>query len=52
MTARAVHNKNYMIQEKTNILKRLYRSDNSAAHDHLLHCNYLPSFENFSFLAN
>ena len=25
---------------------------NSAVGDHLLHCNYLPSFDNFSILAH
>ena len=26
--------------------------NNSAARDHLLHCNYLSTFENFSILAH
>ena len=26
--------------------------NNSAAHNHLLHCNYLLYFDNFSILAN
>ena len=32
--------------------KRVKPSNNSATCDHLLHCNFLPSFENFSVLAH
>ena len=32
--------------------KMVKPSNNSAACDHLLHCNFLPSFDNFSILAH
>ena len=32
--------------------KKVKRSSNSAICDHLLHCNFLPSFDNFSVLAH
>ena len=32
--------------------KKVKPINNSAVRDHLLHCNYLPSFENFSILAH
>ena len=32
--------------------KKVKPSDNSAICDHLLHCNILPSFDNFSVLAH
>ena len=32
--------------------KKVKPVNNSAARDHLLHCNYLPSFDNFSILAH
>ena len=32
--------------------KKVKPSNNSAICDHLLHCNYLPSFENFSVLGH
>ena len=32
--------------------KKVKPVSNSAVHDHLLHCNYLPSFDNFSILAH
>ena len=31
--------------------KKVKPSNNSAICDHLLHCNFLPSFDNFSVLA-
>ena len=31
--------------------KKVKPSNNSAIYDHLLHCNFLPSFGNFSVLA-
>ena len=30
--------------------KKVKHSNNSALCDHLLHCNFLPSFDNFSIL--
>ena len=32
--------------------KKVKPSNNSAICDHLLHCNFLPSFDNFSVLAH
>ena len=32
--------------------KKVKSIKNSAVRDHLLHCNYLPSFDNFSILAH
>ena len=32
--------------------KKIKPSNNSAICDHLLHCNVLPSFDNFSVLAH
>ena len=32
--------------------KKAKSINNSTAHDHLLHCNYLPSFDYFSILAH
>ena len=32
--------------------KKVKPSNNSAICDHLVHCNFLPSFDNFSVLAN
>ena len=32
--------------------KRSNRSNNSAICDHILHCNFLPSFHSFSVLAH
>ena len=32
--------------------KKVKPSNNSAVCDHLLHCNFLPSFDNFSVLAH
>ena len=32
--------------------KKVKPVNNSAVRDHLLHCNYLPSFDNFSILAH
>ena len=32
--------------------KKVKLSNNSAICDHLLHCNFLPFFENFSVLAH
>ena len=32
--------------------KKVKPSNNSAMCDHLLHCNFLPSFDNFSVLAH
>ena len=32
--------------------KKIKPSNNSAICDHLLHCNFLPSFDNFSVLAH
>ena len=32
--------------------KKVKPSSNSAICDHLLHCNFLPSFDNFSVLAH
>ena len=32
--------------------KKVRPSNNSAICDHLLHCNFLPSFDNFSVLAH
>ena len=32
--------------------KKVKLSNNSAICDHLLHCNFLPSFDNFSVLAH
>ena len=32
--------------------KKVKPIKNSAVHDHRLHCNYLPSFDNFRILAN
>ena len=32
--------------------KNVKRINNSSVHDHLLHCNYLPSLDNFSILAH
>ena len=32
--------------------KKVKPSNNSSICDHLLHCNYLPSFENFSVLGH
>ena len=32
--------------------KKVKLINNSAVRDHLLHCNYLPSFDNFSILVH
>ena len=32
--------------------KKVKPSNNSAIFNHLLHCNFLPSFDNFSVLAH
>ena len=32
--------------------KKVKPGNNSAVRDHLLHCNYLPSFDNFNILAH
>ena len=32
--------------------KKVKPSNNSAICDHLIHCNFLPSFDNFSVLAH
>ena len=32
--------------------KKVKPSNNNAICDHLLHCNFLPSFDNFSVLAH
>ena len=32
--------------------KKVKPSNNGAIYDHLLHCNFLPSFDNFSVLAH
>ena len=32
--------------------KKVKPIKNSAVRDHLLHCNYLPSFDNFTILAH
>ena len=32
--------------------KKVKPINNSAVRDHLLHCNYLPSFDNFSILTH
>ena len=32
--------------------KKVKPIKNSAVRDHLLHCNYLPSFDNFSILVH
>ena len=32
--------------------KKVKPSNNSAICDHLLHCNFLPSFDNFNVLAH
>ena len=31
--------------------KKVKPINNSAAHGHLIHCNYFPSFENFHIMA-
>ena len=36
----------------TSYWKKVKPSNNSAIYDHLLHCNFLPSFDNFSVLAH
>ena len=32
--------------------KKVKPTSNSSARDHLLHCNYLPSFDNFSLMTH
>ena len=32
--------------------KKVKLNPNNAVHDHLIHCNYLPSFDNFSILVH
>ena len=32
--------------------KKVKLNPDNAVHDHLVHCNYLPSFDNFSILVH